>query len=80
MPALKTLLWPVALAFAAFSTWVLWQLGYFGIWQGGYDGLCECHPIGVWHLVKLGSVSARVHTQGTRTCGDDGFARRYGFY
>jgi hypothetical protein len=39
MPALKTLLWPVALAFAAFSTWVLWQLGYFGIWQGGFANL-----------------------------------------
>lgn len=35
MPALKPLVWLVALAFGAFSLWVLLQVGYLGIWQGG---------------------------------------------
>lgn len=31
----SAVLWPVALAFGAFSLWVLMQVGYLGIWQGG---------------------------------------------
>ena len=32
----KTLLWLVLIDFAAFSTWVMWQIGYVGIWQAGF--------------------------------------------
>lgn len=39
MPWLKPLLWLVALAFGAFSSWVLWQIGFLGIWQGGFANL-----------------------------------------
>ena len=36
MPWLKPALWLVALSFAAFSLWVLMQVGYLGIWRGGF--------------------------------------------
>jgi cytochrome bd-type quinol oxidase subunit 2 len=36
MPWLKPVLWLVSLSFAAFSLWVLMQVGYLGIWQGGF--------------------------------------------
>jgi len=29
------LLWFIFIDFAVFSTWVMWQDGYFGIWQAG---------------------------------------------
>jgi hypothetical protein len=29
-------LWFILIDFAAFSTWVLWQHGYLGIWQAGF--------------------------------------------
>ena len=32
----KILLWLVLIDFAAFSTWVMWQIGYVGIWQAGF--------------------------------------------
>lgn len=39
MPCLKPTLWLVALVFAAFSLWVLMQIGLLGIWQGGIASL-----------------------------------------
>lgn len=39
MPSLKPLLWLVTLAFAAFSLWVMAQVGYLGIFQGGLANL-----------------------------------------
>jgi cytochrome bd-type quinol oxidase subunit 2 len=36
---LKPLLWLVALAFFAFSLWVMLQIGYLGILQGGFANL-----------------------------------------
>lgn len=36
MPTLKPLIWLVALVFGAFSLWVTLQVGYLGIWQGGF--------------------------------------------
>lgn len=35
----RFVLWGVALAFSVYSTWVLMQVGYFGIWQGGFANL-----------------------------------------
>lgn len=29
----------LALLFVPFSLWVVWQLGYLGIWQGGFANL-----------------------------------------
>ena len=31
----KALLWFIFIDFAIYSTWVLWQDGYMGIWQAG---------------------------------------------
>jgi hypothetical protein len=39
MPWLKPTLWLVAMVFAAFSLWVLMQVGFIGIWQGGFANL-----------------------------------------
>ncbi len=39
MSGVKRVLWLVALAFSAFSFWVLLQVGYLGIWQGGLANL-----------------------------------------
>jgi hypothetical protein len=39
MTMLKPALWLIASAFAAFSLWVLMQIGYLGIWQGGFANL-----------------------------------------
>lgn len=39
MPALKAVLWIIALPFVAFSLWVLSQVGYLGIWHGGWANL-----------------------------------------
>lgn len=39
MPWLKPTLWLVAIVFAAFSLWVLMQIGFLGIWQGGFANL-----------------------------------------
>ena len=39
MTMLKPALWLVTIAFTAFSLWVLTQIGYFGIWQGGFANL-----------------------------------------
>jgi hypothetical protein len=36
MIMLKPALWLVTIAFTAFSLWVLLQIGYLGIWQGGF--------------------------------------------
>ena len=38
MSTRKLLLWSVLLAFAAYSTWALFQVGYLGIWQSGLTG------------------------------------------
>lgn len=35
----KPALWLVTIVFSAFSFWVLWQVGYLGIWQGGFANL-----------------------------------------
>jgi hypothetical protein len=35
MPGLKPALWLVTLLFGAYSFWVLMQVGFLGIWQGG---------------------------------------------
>lgn len=39
MSWLKPALWLVALVFGALSFWVLMQIGYLGIWQGGFANL-----------------------------------------
>ena len=39
MPLFKPALWCVALAFGAFSLWVLSQVGLVGIWRGGFANL-----------------------------------------
>lgn len=31
----KILLWTLLIDFALFSTWVMWDVGYLGIWQAG---------------------------------------------
>lgn len=31
----KVLLWLALIDFALFSTWVMWKVGYVGIWQAG---------------------------------------------
>jgi hypothetical protein len=36
MNTFKTVLWLVALPFAAYSLWALKEVGYLGIWQGGF--------------------------------------------
>lgn len=33
----KYLLWVLLLGFTAFSTWVMWDVGYFGIWHAGFE-------------------------------------------
>ncbi len=35
----KTLLWIILTSFASYSTWVMWQVGYFGIWQAGFTDI-----------------------------------------
>ena len=35
----KNLLWITLLVFGTYSTWVLWQVGYVGIWEGGFAEL-----------------------------------------
>jgi len=57
-PLRLALLWTVFLGFALFSTWVLWQEGYWGIWQAGLvsagsqqiliDLVIACLIISVW--------------------------------
>ena len=32
----KLLLWFVLVDFALFSTWVMWKVGYLGIWEAGF--------------------------------------------
>ncbi|MFN9506368.1 MAG: hypothetical protein ACOVOG_16760 [Rubrivivax sp.] len=39
MSGVKAFLWLVALALSASSLWVLLQVGYLGIWQGGFGNL-----------------------------------------
>jgi hypothetical protein len=39
MTMLKPSLWLVTIVFTAFSLWVLLQIGYLGIWQGGFANL-----------------------------------------
>lgn len=51
----------VLLAFGGFSMFVMWEIGYLGIWQAGISGLGEmqvlvdlviaCAIIGMWMLV-----------------------------
>jgi hypothetical protein len=36
MSVRKFLLWGMFIGFSLFSTWVLWEVGYFGIWQAGF--------------------------------------------
>jgi len=33
----KLLLWMVLVDFALYSTWVLWDVGYLGIWAAGFQ-------------------------------------------
>lgn len=35
----KLLLWFVLIDFALFSGWVMWKVGYIGIWQAGFASL-----------------------------------------
>ncbi len=39
MAWLKPVLWLIALPFGGFSLWVMGQVGYLGIWQGGLANL-----------------------------------------
>jgi cytochrome bd-type quinol oxidase subunit 2 len=34
---MRPLLWLTALAFGAYSFWVMAQIGYFGIWRAGFE-------------------------------------------
>ena len=36
MPIYRPALWALALPFAAYSLWALAQVGYLGLWQGGF--------------------------------------------
>lgn len=36
MTTRKFLLWFLLLTFCAYSSWAMWQLGYFGIWAAGF--------------------------------------------
>jgi hypothetical protein len=36
---MKPLLWAIALVFTAWSFWVMSQVGYLGIWLGGFANL-----------------------------------------
>ena len=35
----KSLLWIITAAFGAYSLWALAQVGYFGLWQGGFANI-----------------------------------------
>lgn len=58
---MKAIVTIVLLAFAAFSTWAMWQVGYFGIWQGAManpgswqvliDLIVACGLICVWMVI-----------------------------
>ena len=39
MRALRPVLWLVAIVFGGFSMWVLMEVGYLGIWRGGFANL-----------------------------------------
>jgi hypothetical protein len=39
MPVPRPLLWLTTLAFAAFSFWVMAQIGFVGIWRDGFASL-----------------------------------------
>jgi len=32
----KTILWVILISFAIYSTWVMWERGYLGIWEAGF--------------------------------------------
>lgn len=36
---MRTLLWIITAAFGAFSLWALAQVGYMGLWQGGFANI-----------------------------------------
>ena len=36
---MRVALWIITVAFGAFSLWVMAQVGYLGIWQGGFASL-----------------------------------------
>lgn len=54
----KILLWTLLIDFGLFSTWVMWEVGYLGIWQAGLasmgslqvlvDLVIACTLIMVW--------------------------------
>lgn len=54
----KIVLWVLLMDFALFSTWVMWDVGYLGIWQAGFtsaaslqillDLVIACLLIMVW--------------------------------
>ncbi len=62
----KALLWTIFIGFTAYSTWVMWQVGYMGIWQGGFgtigstqvtlDLVIACLLISSW---MIGDAKAR---------------------
>jgi uncharacterized membrane protein len=49
MNAKKVLLWFVLIDFSLLTAWVIWQVGYFGIWQAGLGS-----PGAIQVLVDLG--------------------------
>lgn len=36
---MRIVLWVITLAFGAYSLWAMVQVGYLGIWQGGFSGI-----------------------------------------
>jgi len=60
MNAFKLLVWPLFVAFGLYSTWVIWDVGYLGLWQAGLvspaslqillDLCISCLLIGVWMM------------------------------
>lgn len=41
----KTILWTTLISFTLFSSYAMWQVGYFGIWQAGMAS------IGAWQIL-----------------------------
>lgn len=48
MSVRKILLWMLLIDFTLFTGWVLWEVGYLGIWQAGFDS-----PGGLQILIDL---------------------------
>jgi cytochrome bd-type quinol oxidase subunit 2 len=67
MTMLKPSLWLVTIAFTAFSLWVLLQIGYLGIWQGGFANLGSTQitvDLVIACLIGIGFIARDCRAQG----------------